>query len=79
MDEQKKAALVKAASVFTSNALFFAHRADERIERLQRAETAAEAAEECKAIFGWIAEIEKERKQADAVFMRELGRLWEFD
>ena len=79
MDEEKKEALIRAAEVLANNANFCAKRAEERIERLRRAKTDTQAAEAGKAIFGWIEQIEQERKTADSAFMRNLGRLWEFD
>lgn len=79
MDEARKKNLIKAAEVLTVNARYFVDRADAAFIRLRKAGTAKEAADAGERLFFWLEQIGKEMKTADAAFMRELGRMWEFD
>lgn len=79
MDEKTKDALVKASQMLVVNNWYFMGRAVAAIDRLEKAETDAETADAGRRFFFWFEQVEEERKKADAVFMRELGRLWEFE
>lgn len=77
MRKETKAALIQAAEVLTTNALFFANRAANELRKLRRAETENEAADAGKGIFFWLEKIDEEKFFADKKFNDQLGRIWE--